>query len=86
MSTEALNLHAIQAYLMTEIRGAAPPGGTEPDGDTSFSAMGLDSMTQVTLIGRLEERFGVELDPTLAYDYPTVNALSGKLGELLAKG
>ncbi len=86
MPTETLSLDTIQTYLMNEIRNATPPNGVELDGDTSFSSMGLDSMTQVSLIGKLEERFEVELDPTLAYDYPTVNALSKKLDELLVKG
>ncbi len=86
MHAETMDAQAVHAFLLDEIRRALHPDDAPPDGDTSFSAMGLDSMTQVTLIGRLEEYLGLELDPTLAYDYPTINALAGKLEALLAQG
>lgn len=56
----------------------------EPDEiDTAvpFDRYGLDSSAAITLTGDLEEWSGLELDPTLMYDYPTINALSEYLAQ-----
>lgn len=48
-----------------------------------FDRYGLDSATAIGLTGDLEDWLAVELDPTLIYDYPSVEALSQHLGEQL---
>ncbi len=40
-----------------------------------FDRYGLDSSAAVGLTGDLEDWLGREVDPTLLYDYPTVEAL-----------
>ncbi len=47
----------------------------EVDVTTPFDRYGLDSSAAVGLTGDLEDWLGRELDPTLMYDYPTVEAL-----------
>jgi acyl carrier protein len=44
--------------------------------DMSFDSIGLDSLARVDLISAMEARFGMALDPTLAYDFVTPGALS----------
>lgn len=44
--------------------------------DMSFDNIGLDSLARVEMIAAMENRFGVALDPTLAYDFVTAGALS----------
>ncbi len=44
-----------------------------------FFDMGMDSLTSVELRNRLEADFGCTLPPTLAMDYPNVNALADHL-------
>ncbi|SHO56625.1 acyl carrier protein [Vibrio quintilis] len=44
--------------------------------DTSFDSLGLDSVTRVEMIGGLEEALGMDLDPTLGFEYPTIASLS----------
>jgi acyl carrier protein len=42
----------------------------------SFDYIGLDSLARVDLLLALEKEFGVPIDPTAAYDFVTVQALS----------
>ncbi|ELR96315.1 acyl carrier protein [Gloeocapsa sp. PCC 73106] len=41
-----------------------------------FDRYGLDSSAAIGLTGDLEDWLGIELDPTLLYDYPTIKALT----------
>lgn len=44
--------------------------------DMSFDYIGLDSLARVALMTASEQRFFLKLDPTAAYDFVTVGALS----------
>jgi acyl carrier protein len=46
-----------------------------------FAEYGLDSLAAVTLSGDLERWLGVQLSPTLAWDYPTIQSLARHLAE-----
>jgi len=48
-----------------------------------FDRYGLDSAVVVGLTGDLEEWLGQKLDPTLLYDYPTIEAISQHLAQEL---
>ena len=54
-------------------------------GDISFSAMGMDSLSHVQLIASLEEWLGKSIDPTMAYNYPTISSLSKKIAEIYSE-
>jgi acyl carrier protein len=45
----------------------------------SFLNYGLDSVQAMTLVGDLEAKLGRRLAPTLAWDYPTIDALAEHL-------
>lgn len=49
--------------------------------DVPLSEMGLDSVAAVALTGDLEDWSGLEVDPTLIFDYPTIAALAAYLTE-----
>lgn len=51
--------------------------------DLPFDRYGLDSSAAIGLTGELEELLGVELEPTLLYNYPTVEALVQYLSKQL---
>jgi acyl carrier protein len=51
------------------------------DDDTSFLAMGLDSLTAVDLVKTLEQELGRPLPTTLLFEYPSVSALSTYLSD-----
>ncbi|MEO1374971.1 MAG: acyl carrier protein [Cyanobacteria bacterium J06635_10] len=48
---------------------------SEIDVTIPFDRYGLDSSAAVSMTGDLEDWLGYELDPTLIYDYPTIEAL-----------
>ncbi|WP_434652365.1 acyl carrier protein [Pseudomonas sp. R3-56] len=58
--------------------------------DRNLAEYGLDSIAALTIAGDLEDELGVELPPTLLWDYPSIDDLahyllgiaSGMLGEL----
>ncbi|MEY9870874.1 acyl carrier protein [Streptacidiphilus sp. MAP12-33] len=49
-----------------------------------LATYGLDSVVALSLCGDIEEEYGVELEPTVAWDYPTVEALADHLGDQIA--
>jgi acyl carrier protein len=53
--------------------------------DTSFSRLGLDSAGHVQLTTVIEDFMQMEIAPTLAFDYPTINAMAEHLTEKLNK-
>lgn len=72
---------AIQNWLITKLSEwlaieAATIYIQEP-----FANYGLSSVSAVTLAGDLEEWLGVELSPTLAYEYPTIESLARYLAD-----
>ncbi|MGP0067607.1 MAG: amino acid adenylation domain-containing protein [Isosphaeraceae bacterium] len=70
---------AITAWLAAKVAG---PLGVRPD-DVDIRAplatFGIGSLQAVRLAAELEEWLGRKLAPTLAYDYPTIDALAGFL-------
>jgi acyl carrier protein len=40
---------------------------------------GLNSVYALTLCGEIEDHFGIPVEPTMAWDYPTVTAMSDYL-------
>ncbi len=75
---------AIEAWLVQEIAARIGASAEEIDIRTPFAQYGLDSAEAVGLSGDLEVWLGLRLPPTLAWDYPTIEALSAHLAELPA--
>jgi acyl carrier protein len=51
--------------------------------DVSFAEYGLDSMYALMLCGEIEDEFGLLMEPKVAWDHCTVDALTGYLVEHL---
>jgi acyl carrier protein len=58
----------------------------EIDLKASFHSLGLDSISCVYVMDRLEKRLQVELNPIVFWDYPTVELLSEHLLSLKTNG
>lgn len=71
----------IQAWLVSYLGELMEIEPDEVDVRSSFERYGLDSSAAVGMTGDLEEWLGYELDPTLIYDYPTIEALAEHLSE-----
>lgn len=55
------------------------PEGTSPERDQPFQSMGLDSKHAVSIVGELEDLYGLSLNATLLFDYPSIAALAAYL-------
>src|SRR3982751_6090326 len=75
-STEALH-DWIRGWLARELK-LAPE---EIAADKTFVRYGMDSVHAMMLVGDLEEHLKRRLPPTLAWTYPTVEALAAHLAE-----
>ena len=53
--------------------------------DTPLSELGLDSVYALTLCGDIEDKYELEVDPTIVWDYPTIKELAGGIAELAAE-
>jgi acyl carrier protein len=71
----------IHAWLREKIAVAThtDPGAIETD--AQFTNYGLDSIVIVTLVDDMEVWLGVTLDPTIFWEYPTIEELTNWLIE-----
>lgn len=54
------------------------------DPTANFQELGLDSSLAISLTGDLEEWLGCRINPTLLYNYTTIESLSSGLAEEMA--
>lgn len=71
----------IQTWLASYLAHLLEVEPNEVDIKIPFERYGLDSAAVIGLTGDMEEWLGFELDPTLLYDYPTIETLSQHLVE-----
>jgi acyl carrier protein len=65
----------IQDWMVAYLADLLEIEPEEVDVTVPFDRYGLDSSAAVGLTGDLENWLDTEVDPTLLYDYPTVEAL-----------
>ncbi|MEL6489997.1 MAG: acyl carrier protein [Cyanobacteria bacterium J06634_6] len=73
--TTATEPDAIREWIVSYISDLLEVSADEIDTEISFDRYGLDSSAAIGLTGDLEDWLGKEVDPTLLYDYPTVEGL-----------
>ncbi|MFC6635710.1 acyl carrier protein [Microbulbifer taiwanensis] len=77
-------LKPLMEQIADFIVAKTPEFSIEEHSDTSFSSLGLDSADHVRLSALVEDHLSIEVDPTLAFDYPTINALTAHLEQHFA--
>ena len=65
----------IQDWIVNYLAEILEIDAEEVDVTLSFDRYGLDSSAAVGLTGALADWLNKDIDPTLLYDYPTVEAL-----------
>ncbi|MEO3743396.1 acyl carrier protein [Plantactinospora sp. B5E13] len=75
---------AVAGWLAERVAFYLERPADEIDPDAPLVELGLDSVYALTLCGDIEERYGLVVEQTLPWDYPTVNALAGHLSGVLA--
>ncbi len=74
----------IEAWIVSYIADLLEVDSEDIDTTIPFDRYGLDSSAAVGMTGDLEDWLGYEIDPTLIYDYPTIEALVQHLSSELA--
>jgi acyl carrier protein len=72
---------AIQTWIVSYLAEMLEIEPDEVDVTIPFDQYGLDSAVAVGMTGDMEDWLERKLDPTLLYDYPTIEALSQHLAE-----
>ena len=49
---------------------------SEIDENSRFEELGLDSISGIFILDKLEQKYGLELSPALMFDYPTIEKFS----------
>jgi acyl carrier protein len=70
----------IKVWLLSRIAELCSVSPEAVDIHRPFSEFGLDSLETVNLMMELEDWLGRELEETIAWDYPTVDAIATHLG------
>ena len=79
----ALSTEDIQAWLVAQLSEELHLEPEQIDVREPFAAYGLDSLRAVSISGDLGDWLGLRLPSTLAWDYPTIEALARHLAETL---
>jgi len=75
----------IRDHLVAEIADVMGLALERVDSREPFAAFGIASVEAVHLVGKLESWLGLELDPTLLWDHPTIDALAKHLAGAAAR-
>lgn len=73
----------IQAWIVAYLAGLLGVDSDELDVKIPFDRYGLDSLAAIGMTGELENWLGSPIDPTLIYDYPTIESFAQHLTEEL---
>lgn len=82
--TGALDAESIRDWLMAQVAAQLEVEADDIDPRRTFESYALDSARALLVLTRLEARLGLRLSPTLIWNYPTIEALAGRLAQLAA--
>ncbi|MDZ8188305.1 MAG: acyl carrier protein [Nostoc sp. ChiSLP02] len=74
-STRTRTAAEIQEWTVSYLANLLEVTPEEVDVTIPFDRYGLDSLAAVSLTGDLQDWLGIDVDPTLIYDYPTIEGL-----------
>ncbi|EAZ89249.1 acyl carrier protein [Crocosphaera chwakensis] len=66
----------IQSWLMSKLAELLEVDPNQLDITVPFESYGLDSESAIVLSGELQDWLKCDLEPTLLFDYPTIEAVS----------
>lgn len=85
MAMKSMTIDDVRALLIQAISAEANVAPDELATDKTFTAYGLDSMAALSVGVEIEEACGLSgLPVSLMWDYPTVDALTAALWELMS--
>jgi len=76
------SVHSINQRIRAMLHSLLPKSSADlQDGDL-LTAHGMDSLIATQLSCLLAESFDLHLSPTIAFDFPTLDALEARISEL----
>jgi acyl carrier protein len=72
---QSLTMTEVQDLLVGKFAEAAGVDPSQVDIHEPTLSHGLGSIQLLNFVGELEDRFGLQLPPTLAWDYPTLEGV-----------
>ncbi|MET9213753.1 MULTISPECIES: acyl carrier protein [unclassified Nocardia] len=75
---------SIQDWLVERVADYTDRAPHQVDPSIPLAELGMDSVSAVSLCGEIEDRWSLEIDPTLVFDYPTIAAIAGYLADEFA--
>ena len=75
----------LRSWLRARVAHYAQLDAAAIDTTATLTTYGLDSVYALILCGDIEDHLGLALEPTVAWDHPTIDALAGHLEETLAQ-
>lgn len=75
---------AVRGWLVEQVAHYTERSARDIDPDVSVAEYGLDSVYTFALCGDIEEMFGLDVEPTVVWDFDTLTALTAHLVGLLA--
>ncbi len=84
--TERVTVDTLRTWLVNRIASYRDVPADEIDPAVPLAELGLDSVYALSLCGEIEDSWGMETEPTIAWDYPTIDALAAYLHAELADG
>ncbi|BDT92324.1 MULTISPECIES: acyl carrier protein [Nocardia] len=69
----------IQDWLVERVADYTERAPREVDPVVPLAELGLDSVSAVTLCGEIEDRWSLEVDPVLVFEYPTIADIAAYL-------
>ncbi len=71
----------LQNFIQQKVAEYLKKPAGEIDMATPLSEYGIDSVSAVSLCADLEDLIGIDVEPTLAWDYPTIEKMAEFLTE-----
>jgi acyl carrier protein len=66
----------IQDWLIERVADYTERAPHQVDPTIPLAELGMDSVSAVALCGEIEDRWMLDIDPTLVFEYPTIAAIA----------
>lgn len=85
MDATRMRYDTLVDWLVDRIAGYLAVSAAAVETDRTFGDYGLDSAFALTLCTDLENDLGLLVEPTFAWDYPTIDAVAGRLTDITGR-
>jgi acyl carrier protein len=83
--TEMNPNRSILGWLTTQLASYLQVPATAINPMVPLAEMGVDSVHAISLVGDVELRFDIDVDPTMIFDYPTLSRIAEFIGTALTE-